>query len=137
VGENPAMVDAAGVSVRRLRYGALAQNGLLCGLAGAYLALAQSASFVPHMSAGRGFMALAALIFGKWRPVGAMVACLLFGLLDAVAILLQGVSLPGVGEVPVQLIQALPYLATVVLLAAFVGRAEVPRALGLPYRKEH
>ena len=136
VGENPAMVDAAGVSVQRLRYAALAANGVLCGLAGAYLALAQSAAFTPQMSAGRGFMALAALIFGKWRPIGAMVACLLFGVLDACAILLQGVPLPGVGEVPVQLIQALPYVMTVVLLAAFVGRAEVPRALGVPYQKE-
>lgn len=136
VGENPAMVDAAGVSVSRLRYGALTLNGLLCGAAGCYLVLAQNASFVPHMTAGRGFMALAAMIFGKWHPVGAFWACLLFGFLDAVAIRLQGVPLPGIGEIPVQLVQALPYLLTVILLAGFIGRATAPKALGLPYLKE-
>lgn len=136
VGENPQMVDAAGVSVVRLRYMALSLNGLLCGLAGAYLVLAQSASFSPNMTAGRGFMALAALIFGRWHPVGAFWACLLFGFLDAVAIRLQGVILPGVGEVPVQAIQALPYVLTVVLLAGFIGKAIAPQALGRPYTKE-
>jgi len=136
VGENPQMVDAAGVSVAGLRYRALALNGLLCGLAGSYLVLAQSASFSPHMTAGRGFMALAALIFGRWHPVGALWACLLFGFLDAVAIRLQGVVLPGVGEVPVQAIQALPYLLTVVLLAGFIGKAVAPQAIGKPYVKE-
>ena len=138
-GENPAMVDAAGLSVKGLRYGALAGNGLLCGLAGAYLVLAQNANFVPHMTAGRGYMALAAMIFGKWHPVGALWACLLFGFLDAAAIRLQGVALPAVwggGAVPVQAIQALPYLMTVVLLAGFIGRARAPAALGLPYLKE-
>lgn len=136
VGENPAMVEAAGLSVQALRYGALTLNGLLCGLAGSYLVLAQNASFVPHMTAGRGFMALAAMIFGKWHPIGAFWACLLFGFLDAVAIRLQGVALPGIGEVPVQLVQALPYLLTVVLLAGFIGRAVAPKALGQPYLKE-
>ena len=136
VGENPAMVEAAGVSVRGMRYAALTINGLLCGMAGVYLALAQSASFVPNMTAGRGFMALAALIFGKWHPVGALWACLLFGFLDALAIRLQGVSLPIVGEVPVQAVQALPYVLTVVLLAGFIGKAVAPKALGTPYIKE-
>ena len=140
VGENPQMVDAAGVSVQRLRYIALTLNGLLCGLAGAYLVLGQSAMFSANMTAGRGFMALAALIFGRWHPVKALVACLLFGFLDAFAIRMQGVKLPAVlggGEVPVQLIQALPYVMTVVLLAGFVGRAVAPKALGRPYVKEH
>jgi simple sugar transport system permease protein len=137
VGENPHMVDAAGVSVLRLRYAALTLNGLLCGLAGSYLVLAQNAAFVPHMTAGRGFMALAAMIFGKWHPVGAFWACLLFGFLDAVAIRLQGVVLPGIGTVPVAAIQALPYVLTVVLLGGFIGRAIAPRALGQPYIKEH
>lgn len=136
VGENPAMVEAAGVSVQRMRYAALSLNGVLCGLAGAYLVLAQSASFVPNMTAGRGFMALAALIFGKWHPVGAFWACLLFGFLDAVAIRLQGVVLPVLGAVPVQAVQALPYLLTVVLLAGFIGKAIAPKALGAPYTKE-
>jgi simple sugar transport system permease protein len=140
-GENPAMVDAAGVSVQVLRYQALALNGALSGLAGAYLVLAQNPSFIPHMTAGRGYMALAALIFGKWRPLGALAACLLFGFLDAASMRLQGVELPpsffGGGAVPVQAIQVLPYLLTVVLLAGFIGRAQAPRSLGRPYVGEH
>ncbi len=136
VGENPQMVDAAGVSVTRMRYLALTLNGALCGLAGSYLVLAQSANFSPNMTAGRGFMALAALIFGRWYPVGAFWACLLFGFLDAAAILMQGVKLPLVGEVPVQIIQALPYVLTVVLLAGFIGTAVAPKALGRPYSKD-
>jgi general nucleoside transport system permease protein len=136
VGENPQMVDAAGVSVVRLRYTALTLNGILCGLAGGYLVLAQSANFSHNMTAGRGFMALAALIFGRWHPVGAFWACLLFGFLDAAAIRLQGVIVPGIGEVPVQAIQALPYVLTVVLLAGFIGSAVAPLALGKPYLKE-
>jgi ABC-type uncharacterized transport system permease subunit len=136
VGENPRMVEAAGMSVLRLRYMALSLNGLLCGLAGAYLVLAQSAAFAPNMTAGRGYMALAAMIFGRWRPVPALGACLLFGFLDAVAIRLQGVKLPHIGEVPVQAIQALPYVLTVVLLAGFIGRNLAPAALGRPYLKE-
>ena len=136
VGENAHMVDAAGVSVQRMRYAALTLNGALCGLAGSYLVLAQNASFVPNMTAGRGFMALAAMIFGKWRPFGAFWACLLFGFLDAVAIRLQGVRVPGIGEVPVQLVQALPYLLTVILLAGFIGHTVAPQALGKPYLKD-
>ena len=135
-GENPAMVDAAGVSIVRLRYTALAGNGVLAALAGAYLVLAQNPSFIPNMTAGRGYMALAAMIFGKWHPVGALWACLVFGFLDAAAIRLQGSALPLIGAVPVQLIQALPYLLTVVLLAGFIGRSRAPKALGVPYVKE-
>jgi general nucleoside transport system permease protein len=135
-GENPAMVDAAGVSVLGLRYQALALNGVLCSLAGSSLVLSQNPSFIPNMTAGRGYMALAAMIFGKWHPVGALLACLLFGFLDAVSIRLQGVVIPGVGEVPVQAIQALPYVLTVVLLAGFIGHAHAPAALGRPYVKE-
>ena len=137
VGENPHMVDAAGVSVVRLRYLALSMNGVLCGLAGSYLVLAQGAAFGPNMTAGRGYMALAAMIFGQWRPVPAFLACLLFGFLDTVAVRLQGVKLPHVGEIPVQAIQALPYLLTVILLASFIGRNVAPQALGRPYVKEH
>ena len=138
-GENPAMVDAAGVSVLGLRYLALAGNGVLAALAGCYLVLAQNPQFIPNMTAGRGYMAIAAMIFGKWHPVGALLACLLFGFLDAVAIRLQGAVLPallGGGAVPVQAIQALPYVLTVVLLAGFIGHAYAPKALGLPYVKE-
>ena len=135
-GENPAMVDAAGVSVLRMRLQALAINGVLASLSGAYLVLALTPSFIPHMTAGRGYMALAAMIFGKWHPGGALAACLLFGFLEAASIRLQGVVVPGLGAVPVQAIQALPYLLTVVLLAGFIGRAHAPAALGTPYVKE-
>ena len=135
-GENPESADTAGVAVSRLRYRALLCTGVACGLAGTYLSLAQSAGFIRDMTAGKGFIALAALIFGKWRPVPAMFACLLFGFLEAVAIRLQGADVPGVGEVPVQFVQALPYVLTVVLLAGFIGRAIPPRALGVPYVKE-
>ncbi len=138
-GENPAMVDAAGVSVLGLRYLALAGNGVLAALAGCYLVLAQNPQFIPNMTAGRGYMAIAAMIFGKWHPVGALLACLLFGFLDAVAIRLQGAVLPdflGGSAVPVQAIQALPYVLTVVLLAGFIGHAHAPKALGQPYVKE-
>lgn len=136
VGENPAAVDTAGISVAGLRYGAVMVCGLLCGLGGTYMAVSQAAGFLPQMTAGKGFIALAALIFAKWRPFSALGACFLFGLLDAVAIRLQGIALPGIGEVPVQAIQALPYLLTVVLLAGFVGRAIPPKASGIPYVKE-
>lgn len=136
VGENPAAVDTAGISVSALRYSAVVMAGILCGVGGAYLAVAQAASFLPNMTAGKGFIALAALIFAKWRPFQALGACLLFGLLDAAAIRLQGVVLPGIGQVPVQAIQALPYILTIVLLAGFVGRAIPPRAVGVPYVKE-
>ena len=134
-GENPAMVDAAGVSVIGLRYLALAGNGVLSALAGCYLVLALNPQFIPNMTAGRGYMALAAMIFGKWHPVGAFMACLLFGFLDALSIRLQGATIGGV-SVPVQAIQALPYVMTVVLLAGFIGRAYAPKALGVPYVKE-
>lgn len=137
VGEMPLAVESAGISVTWLRYRAVLLCGLFCGLAGAYLAIAQNAGFSRDMTAGQGFIALAAVIFGKWRPFPALGACLMFGLLDAVAIRLQGVRLPGIGEVPVQLIQALPYLLTIFLLAGFIGRAIAPKAIGVPYQKEH
>ena len=136
VGEDPKVVDTAGISVTWLRYRAVLIAGALCGFAGTYLAVAQNAAFSPHMTAGQGFIALAAMVFGKWRPWPAMFACLLFGFLDAVAIRLQGVNLPVIGQVPVEAIQALPYILTVVLLAGFVGRAQAPHALGQPYVKE-
>ncbi len=136
VGENPHAVDTAGISVAGLRYRAMLACGVLCGMAGAYLSIAQSASFQREMTAGRGFLALAALIFGKWMPVPTVLACLLFAFADAAQGRLQGVSLPGIGVVPVQAIQALPYLLTVLLLAGFVGRAVAPKASGLPYAKE-
>src|ERR1700678_1801332 len=136
VGENPAAVDTAGISVRALRYSAVVICGVLVGLSGVYLSLAQAAYFQPHMSAGKGFIALAALVFAKWRPWPALATCLLFGFLDALATRLQGVELPFIGAVPVQAIQALPYILTVVLLAGFIGKAIPPKASGVPYVKE-
>lgn len=136
VGENPAAVDTAGISVVWARYRAVIVCGILCGIAGAYLSIGLQAGFVKNMTAGRGFIALAALIFAKWRPVEAMWACLLFGFLSAVEIRYQGVELPLVGVLPVQLVQALPYILTVVLLAGFIGKATPPRAGGIPYVKE-
>ncbi|MCK0168125.1 ABC transporter permease [Jannaschia sp. S6380] len=135
VGENPAAVDTAGVSVIGLRYAAVMICGVLCGLAGAYLATALSAGFVKEMSAGRGFIALAALIFAKWRPWYALGATLLFGLLEALGNRFQTIQL-GDLTVPTQFMQALPYILTVVILAGFVGRAIPPRAGGEPYVKE-
>ena len=136
VGENPAAVDTAGVGVAGLRYRAVLIAGCLCGIAGAYIATAQSAGFVRDMTGGRGYLALAAVILGKWRPFPTLAACLLFAFLDAAAIRLQGAALPGIGVLPVQLVQAIPYVLTVVLLAGFFGRAVPPRASGVPYVKE-
>ncbi|MBO0661996.1 ABC transporter permease [Jiella sp. MQZ9-1] len=136
VGENPAAVDTAGISVTFLRYRAVIICGVLCGFAGSYLATGQAAGFTRDMTAGKGYIALAALIFANWRPVRVMFACLLFGFLDAISIRVQGVSFPLVGQVSVQFVQALPYILTVVLLAGFVGKATPPRAGGVPYVKE-
>lgn len=135
VGENPASVDTAGVSVVRLRFAAVAIAGLLCGLAGAYLATGLSAGFVKEMTAGRGFIALAALIFAKWRPWGALGATFLFGLLEAVANRYPNLDL-GIVTVPSMFMNALPYILTVIILAGFVGRAIPPHAGGEPYVKE-
>ena len=136
-GENPAAVDSAGISVARLRYAGVLIAGVLCGIAGAAISTAQGAAFSTDMTAGRGFIALAALILANWKPWPVLATCLLFGLLDAVAIRLQGVPVPGLGvPFPVQAVQALPYILTVILLAGFVGRAVAPKAAGVPYVKE-
>jgi len=136
VGENPKAIDTAGISVTRLRYQALIITAVLVGIGGAYLSIAQSAGFNNNMSAGRGYIALAALIFAKWRPGPALLVCLMFGFLDAIQFRIQGQVFPFIGEVPVQAIQALPYILTVVLLAGFIGRAVAPKAAGVPYTKE-
>jgi simple sugar transport system permease protein len=136
VGENPLAVDTAGISVAGLRYQAMLVSGALCGVAGAYLSTAASAGFVRDMTAGKGYLALAALIFGKWRPYPTLGACLLFAFTDALATRLQGVALPLVGVIPVQFVLALPYALTVLLLAGFVGKAVAPKAIGVPYSKE-
>jgi simple sugar transport system permease protein len=135
VGEYPRAVETSGISVAGLRYRAQLLTGLFCGLAGTYLSIAAGAGFTRVMTAGRGYLALAALIFGRWRPVPTVLACLLFAAADAAQTRLQGVVLPGLGEIPVELVGALPYLLTVLLLAGFVGTARAPRALGIPYEK--
>ena len=135
VGENPHAADTAGISVASLRYRAVIIAGVLCGIAGAYLSISLSASFVRDMTAGRGFMALAALIFANWRSWPALWTCLLFGYLSAMGTRLQGIPVLGV-EIPVQFINMLPYVLTVVLLAGFIGKSVPPRASGIPYTKD-
>ncbi|OLE54128.1 MAG: sugar ABC transporter permease [Acidobacteria bacterium 13_1_20CM_3_53_8] len=135
VGENPGAADAAGISVTKIRYAGVLLSGALAGIGGAYLSIGQSSLFTRNMTSGRGFIALAALIFGKWRPVQTMLACLLFGFTDAIAIQLQGVRYGG-EEIPNQFIQIIPYLLTIIVLAGFIGTSRAPRALGQPYEKE-
>jgi simple sugar transport system permease protein len=136
VGENPEAADAAGVRVERLRYAAVILSGVLAGIGGAYLSTGQSSLFTRNMTAGRGFIALAALIFGKWRPVQTMLACLLFGFADAVTIQMQGVAkLPSGEDIPIQFVQMIPYVVTIVVLAGFIGHSRAPGALGVPYVK--
>ena len=136
VGEKPEAVDTAGISVVLMRYQAVIIAGVLCGIAGAYLSIAHGAGFVREMTAGKGYIALAAMIFGNWRPLQALYACLMFGFLDAVAARVQGLELPLIGEVSSDLILALPYVLTVIFLAGFIGRATPPAAIGAPYVKE-
>ena len=137
VGEKPEAADAAGVSVNRMRYSGVLLAGILAGIGGAYLSIGQSSLFTRNMTSGRGFIALAALIFGKWRPVQTMLACLLFGFTEAVSIQMQGaVKLPSGEDIPVQFIQMVPYVLTIIVLAGFIGSSRPPRALGIPYQKE-
>lgn len=136
VGEEPNAVDTAGLSVVGLRYLALVFTGVMCGLAGVALSMAQNGGFVRGMSANMGYMALAAVIFGKWKPWPAFWACFLFGLLGALSGSLQGVPMFGLPEIPSQVFSALPYVLTIVLLASFVGKAVAPKAIGRPYVKE-
>ena len=136
-GENPEAADAAGVHVLRIRYMGVILSGVLAGVGGAYLSIGQSSLFTRNMTAGRGFIALAALIFGKWRPLQTMLACLHFGFADALTIQMQGVAkLPSGEDVPVQFIQMIPYVVTIVVLAGFIGQSRAPGALGVPYDKE-
>ncbi len=136
VGENPASVDTAGISVVRLRYAAVVITGVLCGLAGAYMAAGLQAGFGKEMTAGRGYIALAALIFAKWRPWYALMATLLFGFFQALALRPDVIKNTIGFDVPVPALDALPYILTVIVLAGFVGRAIPPRAGGEPYVKE-
>ena len=131
-GENPEAADTAGVSVVRIRYAGVLLSGVLAAIGGAYLSIGQSSLFTRNMTAGRGFIALAALIFGKWRPVQTMLACLLFGFAEAASIQMQGV----IPNVRVEYIQIIPYILTMVVLAGFIGASRAPKALGQPYEKE-
>jgi simple sugar transport system permease protein len=137
VGEKPEAADAAGVSVSKLRYSGVLLAGMLAGVGGAYLSIGQSSLFTRNMTAGRGFIALAALIFGKWRPVQTLLACFLFAFTDAISVQMQGaVKLPSGEDIPVQFINMAPYVLTIVVLAGFIGSSRPPRALGVPYQKE-
>lgn len=137
VGENPEAADAAGVNVIKLRYSAVIISGILAAAGGAYLSIGQSSLFTRGMTAGRGYIALAALILAKWRPFPVLFACLFFGFTEALATNLQGVyKLPSGEDVPVQFIQMIPYVLTIIVLAGFIGLSRAPKALGTPYRKE-
>jgi len=138
-GENPEAADAAGVNVIRLRYIAVVLSGVLAAAGGAYLSIGQSSLFTRGMTAGRGYIALAALILAKWRPVRVLFACLFFGFTEALAVQLQGVRFQFLGgeEIPVQFVQMIPYVLTIIVLAGFVGLSRAPKALGIPYRKEN
>jgi simple sugar transport system permease protein len=137
VGENPSAADVAGVNVQRLRYTAVIISGVLAAAGGAYLSIGQSSLFTRGMTAGRGFIALAALILAKWKPVPVLFACLFFGFTEALAIQFQGVvKLPSGEDIPVQFIQMIPYVLTIIVLAGFIGTSRAPKALGIPYRKE-
>jgi simple sugar transport system permease protein len=131
VGENPEAADTAGVSVGRMRWAGVLISGALAALGGAYLSIGQSSQFTRNMTAGRGFIALAALIFGKWHPIGATLACLLFGFAEAVSIRMQGTV-----NIPNQFILMIPYVLTMVMLAGLIRRADPPKALGVAYAKE-
>jgi general nucleoside transport system permease protein len=131
VGENPEAADTAGISVVKMRYAGVLISGALAALGGAYLSIGQNSLFTRNMTAGRGFIALAALIFGKWDPVGALLACLFFGLAEAIAIRMQGTV-----NIPNQFIQMIPYVLTIVVLAGLIRRATPPKSLGVAYVKE-
>lgn len=136
VGENPAAADAAGVSVLKLRYTAVVLSGVLAAAGGAYLSIGQSSLFTRGMSSGRGFIALAALILAKWRPVQVLLACLFFGFTEALTIPLGNIKTPSGDPVPVQFVQIIPYVLTIIVLAGFIGLSRAPKSLGIPYNKE-
>ena len=131
-GEHPKAVDAVGVNVRRLRTLCVLFGGLIAGFAGGYLSLADVPYFTPGMTVGRGFIALAIVIFGKWHPVKACGAALLFGLGESLEVRFQAIG----WDVPYQFLLMLPYVLTLLVLAGFVGRSTPPQALGVPYKRE-
>lgn len=136
-GENPSAADAAGIKVNRLRYAAVIISGLLAAMGGAYLSIGQSSLFTRGMTAGRGFIALAALILAKWRPIPVLFACLFFGFMEALTIPLANYRLASGENIPVQFVQIIPYVLTIIVLAGFIGASRAPKALGIAYRKEN
>ncbi|MGE0633018.1 MAG: ABC transporter permease [Pseudobdellovibrionaceae bacterium] len=128
-GEIPEALEATGVSARKVRWSAVIASGALAGAGGASLSLYLSSSFSREMTAGRGFIALAALIFGRWKPLPTAAVCLFFGFADAIQIRLQSLELAGT-KIPVQFIQILPYLVTILVLAGFVAKSHPPKSLG-------
>jgi general nucleoside transport system permease protein len=130
-GEHPLAAETAGVNVKVVRYVNVVGSGALGGLGGAYFTIQQIGQFLPNMTGGRGFIALAAMIFGKWTPVGAFGASLLFACADAIAARLQYLQV----HVPIQFLGMLPYVLTIVVVAGAMGRAIAPAAVGRPYRK--
>ena len=130
MGEHPEAADSLGVNVFRMRYVGVVLSGVLAGLAGAYLSIGNVNQFVSEMSGGRGFIALAALIFGKWHPLGVFGATLLFGAFQASEVLLGGGRI-----LPPTVVQSLPYILTMIVLAGFVGRSVSPKASGKPFEK--
>jgi ABC-type uncharacterized transport system permease subunit len=135
-GEHPEAADSLGINVIKVRYFGVLMSGVMCGLAGACLSIGNASSFSRGMTSGRGYIALTALIFGKWKPIPTFIACLLFGFTDALQIRMQGVSIPPFGEIAPQFVQMIPYVVTIVVLAGFVGKSQAPKALGTPYSKE-
>ncbi|HXV33048.1 MAG TPA: ABC transporter permease [Gaiellaceae bacterium] len=135
-GEHPRAADTVGISVFKIRYAAVITSGVLAGLGGAYLSFGFGGTFNENMSAGRGFIALAAVIFGNWRPFGAFGACLLFGFSTALAIRLQGSPLLPSDLASANLLQTLPYILTLVALVGVIGRSRPPAAAGRPYVKQ-
>ena len=131
MGEHPAAVDTLGVSVYKSRYLCVVISGFLAGLGGGTITLAIISQFTPTAISGQGFIALAAVIFGKWRPFGAYLACLLFGFSQALVVMLGGGTL----NVPSTLLAMIPYVLTIIMLILFVGRSSAPKASGVPYEK--
>ncbi|WP_338846534.1 ABC transporter permease [Massilia sp. W12] len=134
VGDNPHAADAAGVHVERTRFIALCFTGLLCSFAGAYLAIVQSGFFLRDMSAGNGYLALTALVFGNWRPLHTALGCLMFGFFAALQVQIEGIAFGGV-KIPGSLIQMIPYVVTVIVLAGFMAKSVAPKAIGVPFVK--
>jgi simple sugar transport system permease protein len=135
VGENPHAADAAGVNVELTRFMAMLTAGVLCSLSGAYLSIVQSGFFLRDMSAGNGYLALTALVFGNWRPVYTALGCLMFGFFAALQVQIEGVVFPVIGKVPGSLIQMIPYVVTVVVLAGLMAKSVAPKAIGQPFVK--